>query len=485
VRPSASGIPSHYRAFIDGEWADAKDHIEVRNPANDKVFATVPACTTAEAQQALDAAEKAQPAWQALPPIERAGFLLKLTEGLKQKREHFAKLLVMEQGKTLNEALGEVDDTIRYITYAAESARRITGEILPADAAGEQLYIYRVPHGVTVGLCAFNYPLALVGRKIGPALITGNTMVLKPHDLTPVTACEFGHLIETAGLPKGVLSIVTGTTGEVGIPLVESEQTRLITVTGSIRAGQAIYAAAARNITVLSLELGGKAPFIVLEDANIDEAVEAAVIARYANCGQVCICNEAVFVHEKVAAEFTEKLVARAKQIKVGDPMNNIGMGPSTSKPGLDRVFDIVQKTVAEGAELALGGSRPDGREFESGYWMQPTVLLNGNAGMTAFQEEIFGPVMPVATIKSYEEAVEIANRREDGLSAYLWTRDHSRVMHAVNNLQTGTIFVNKGICGYIQGYHNGHKRSGLAGEDGVHGLEAYLQKRTVYYRHQ
>ncbi|MDP4611231.1 MAG: aldehyde dehydrogenase family protein [Opitutales bacterium] len=473
----------HYQSYINGKWSASESGatIDVENPANGEVFATVPACSTTQAMEALSAAEKAQPAWQALPPIERAGYLYKLADGLKTQRDHFAKLLVMEQGKTIHEALGEVDDTIRYMTYSAEAARRITGEIFPGDAPNEQLYNYRVPYGVTVGLCAFNYPLALIGRKVGPALITGNTMVVKPHDATPVASCEFAKLIEASGLPAGVLSIITGTTQEVGAPLVEDPRTRLITMTGSIRAGQIINAAAAKNLPAQSLELGGKAPFIVMEDADIDKAVDAAVIARFANCGQICICNETVLVHEAVADEFTEKLLKQVAQLKVGDPMQNIGMGPSTTAAGLERVFDIIEKTVAEGAELACGGKRPEGAEFEKGNWIEPTVLLNATADMTAVKEEIFGPVLPIVKVANYEEALAIHNSRNDGLSAYLWTQNHSRIMHAIHNMQTGTIFVNKGICGYIQGYHNGHKMSGLGGEDGIHGIEGYLQKRTVY----
>ncbi|MGJ8638425.1 MAG: aldehyde dehydrogenase family protein [Opitutaceae bacterium] len=480
---SNSETIQNYSCYINGQWTESETgaRIDVENPANGEVFATVPACSTAQALSALEAAEEAQPAWQALPPIKRAEYLYKIADGIKERREHLAKLLVLEQGKSLVEAFGEVDDTIRYITYSAEAGRRITGEILPSDMPNEQLYIHRVPFGVTLGLCAFNYPLALIGRKIGPALITGNTMVLKPHDVTPVTGCEFGKIIEASGLPAGVLSVVTGTAPEVGIPLVESPRTRLITMTGSTPAGQAIYASAAKNMAGLCLELGGKAPFIVCEDANIDKAVEAAVIARYANCGQVCICNEAVLVDERVADEFTEKLLKRVAQVKVGDPMLNIGMGPSTSSRGLERVYDIVDKTIAQGAELACGGKRPDGAEFEKGNWMEPTVLLNTNPSMAAFEEEIFGPVMPIAKVSGYEEALSICNARDEGLSAYLWTQNYNRMMHAIQNLQTGTIFMNKGICGYIQGYHNGHKLSGVGGEDGAHGLEGYLQKRTVY----
>ena len=472
-----------YQCFIDGRWTPSASGatIEVENPANGQVFATVPSCSPDQAREALAGAERAQPAWQALPPVQRAAYLYRLADGLKQQREHFARLLVLEQGKPLAEAYGEVDDTIRYITYSAEAGRRIAGEIFPSDAPDEQLYIYRVPHGVTVGLCAFNYPLALIGRKIGPALITGNTMVLKPNDMTPVTACEFGKLIESSGLPAGVLSMVTGTTGDVGVTLVQDPRTRLITQTGSIAGGQAIYASAAKNMAVLSLELGGKAPFIVLEDADVDKAVEAAVVARYANCGQVCICNESVLVHERIIDEFTDKLLRRVAAIKVGDPMQDIGMGPSTTRHGLERVFDIVEKTVAEGAELALGGRRPEGAGFEHGNWMEPTVLVNATPDMTAFKEEIFGPVLPIAKISGFDEALEICNARNDGLSAYLWTQNYNRIMRAIHELQTGTIFVNKGICGYIQGYHNGHKLSGIGGEDGVHGIEGYLQKRTVY----
>ncbi|WP_136063431.1 aldehyde dehydrogenase [Pontiella sulfatireligans] len=475
--------PKFYPCYINGEWigADHSDRIQVENPATGEVWAAVPNCSVEQAQQALETSQAAQQDWQDLPPVERANYIYELADRLKAEKEHFAKLLVMEQGKTLDEARFEVDDTIRYMTYSAEAARRIEGQIFPSDQPNEQLMIYKVPYGVTVGLCAFNYPLALIGRKLGPALVTGNTMVLKPHEATPVTASEFCRLVDEAGLPKGVVNMVIGTGAEIGAALVASPITKLVSVTGSIRAGQAICASAAENVTALSLELGGKAPFIVLDDADLDKAVEAAVVARFANCGQVCICNEVVLVHEKVADEFTEKVLARIKGIKVGDPMKNIGMGPSTTAGGLARIDDIVKKTVAEGATLACGGRRPEGPEFEKGNWYEPTVLLNATKDSTAVKEEIFGPVMPIVKISSYEEALEIANAREDGLSAYLWTRDYRKFMHAVGHLQVGTIFINKGIVGYIQGYHSGHKRSGLGGEDGVHGIEGYLQKRTIY----
>lgn len=473
----------YYQCFIDNQWCDAisGERLAVDNPASGEIVAQVPACSAEDAERALLSAEKARVQWALLPAVERANYLYRICDALQDERDHFARLLVMEQGKTLAEAEFEVDDTVRYMSYAAEAARRIQGEILPADAVNEQLYIHRVPFGVTLGICAYNYPLALIGRKLGPALVAGNVMILKPHESTPLSACEFCRLVEQAGLPPGVVNMVTGTGTELGQKLVESPITRMISVTGSTRAGQAIAAAASRNLAALSLELGGNAPFIVLEDADIDAAVEAAAVARFANAGQVCICNESVLVAESIADEFTEKLLTRAASVKLADPMSNAGMGPVSTAGSLARIQAMVTRSLAEGAEIALGGRRGDGERFGKGHWYEPTVLLNAKADSEVVREELFGPVLPVVRVDGYEEALRITNARPDGLSAYLWTRNPSVYMDAIKRLETGTIFVNKGIVGYVNGYHNGHKLSGLGGEDGVHGLEGYLQKRTVY----
>lgn len=474
---------NHYRAFLDNNWHDGStgQRVTVENPATGEPWAEVPDCNADDARAAIESSARAQKSWALLPSIERAGFLYAIAEGLRAEREHFATLLVREQGKTLAEASFEVDDTIRYLTYAAEAARRLRGDILPSDAANEQLFIYRVPYGVTVGLCAYNYPLALIGRKVGPALVTGNTMVIKPHEATPVTASEFCRVVKQAGVPPGVINLVTGAGIEAASALVEHPQTRLITLTGSIPAGQAVARSAATNLAALSLELGGKAPFIVLDTADIDAAVEAAAVARFANCGQVCICAEAVLVQEAIADEFTDKLLARVANVTPGDPINNAGMGPLTTAAARERMDTLVAQSVSEGAELAIGGRHPQGEHFEHGHWYEPTVLIGAQRDNIAVRDEIFGPVLPIVRIADHEEALDIANAREDGLSAYLWTRNPSVYMDAIQRLETGTIFLNKGIVGYIQGYHNGHKRSGLGGEDGEHGIDGYLQKRTVY----
>lgn len=478
----------YYRSFIDNKWIDgsSNERITVTDPSTGEAWAEVADCTVEDAARALESSDRAQKSWALLSPFERGEYLYKICEGLKAERGHFANLLVREQGKTLAEAEFEVDDTIRYMTYAAEGARRIQGDILPADVPGEQLFIFKVPYGVTLALCAYNYPLALIGRKVGPALVTGNTVIIKPHEATPVTASEFCRIVQEAGVPKGVINSLSGGGIALGTELVKSPITKLVSLTGSIRAGQGVAATAAENLTALSLELGGKAPFIVLKDSDIDEAVEAAAVARFANCGQVCICAETVMVEDAIADEFTDKLLKRVGEVRLGNPMQNAGMGPVTTAGARARVHRLVEDSIAQGAELATGGKIPENMDagLQGGNWYEPTVLLNANRDTPVVKEEIFGPVLPIMRIADYEEALDVTNARQDGLSAYLWTKNASVYMDAINRMDVGTIFLNKGISGYVQGYHNGHKRSGVGGEDGYYGLEGYLQKRTVYMKY-
>ncbi len=477
----------HYPCYIDGEWCDSSNGkvFEVDNPANHEVWATVPDCTAEDAERALQSSLKAQKGWQALPAIERANHIMNIVEGLKPKRDMFAKLLVKEQGKTLPEAYGEFDDTLNYMSYAAQAARRIAGHIFPSDAPNEKLLIQKVPYGVTVGMCAYNYPLALIGRKVGPALVTGNTMVIKAHEATPVTASEFCKVVHEAGVPKGVINMVSGKGLTVSSHLVKSPITRLISLTGSTRAGQGIYASAAENVTALILELGGKATFTVLKDADLEKAADAAVVSRYANCGQVCICNELILVEDEVADEFTQMVLERVKALTVGDPMSDVNMGPSVTPQGITRIDQMVKDSVAQGAKLEIGGHRPKGAEFEKGNWYAPTVLTNVTPDMPVAKQEIFGPILPIIRVKDYAEAVTIANDREDALSCYIFTRDIDTIMRSMQDFEVGTVFINKQIVGYIQGYHSGHKRSGIGGEDGVHGIENYLQKRAIYLSYE
>lgn len=473
-----------YQMYINGQWvpSDSAKEIEVENPTNEEVIATVPAGNAEDAQRALEAAKAAQPAWAAMPAIERGNVLVRVADLVFANRERLAKSLVREQGKIYSLALGEVDVTADFIRFAAQAARRMEGDIYPSDLPNEHIWIHKVPYGVTVGLAAWNFPLALAGRKLGPALVTGNAMVVKPPSITPVTTLEFAQLAHEAGVPAGVLNVVTGGGSTMGKALVTNPITRLVTMTGSVETGQELYKLASENITAIRLELGGKAPFIVLEDADIEQAVDAAMISRFLNCGQVCTCNERMYVHEAVYQEFMEKFIAAAGKLKIGDPMvEGTDIGPKVSGVELEAMEAMVEGAVRDGCKIALGGKRPSGTMFEKGHWYEPTVLTEATNDMKIMQEEIFGPVVPVAKICDFDEALSLANDSQFGLSAFLFTRDMKRIMRCVRELDFGEIYVNRPMGEQRQGFHNGFKRSGTGGEDGKYGLENYLEKKTFY----
>ncbi len=473
-----------YRMYINGQWLPSVsgEEIEVENPATEEIIATVPAGNAEDAQKALEAAQSAQPAWAAMPAVERGKILMRVADNLLDNRERLARLLVTEQGKTYSLALGEVDVTADFINFAAQGARRLEGDIYPSDLPNEHIWIHKVPYGVTVGLVAWNFPLALAGRKLGPALVAGNAMVVKPPSVTPVTTLEFAQLAHEAGIPAGVLSIVTGRGSAIGKELVSNPITRLVTMTGSVGTGQELYRLAADNITAIRLELGGKAPFIVMEDADIDKAVEAAMISRYLNCGQVCTCNERMYIHEAVYKEFMDKFVAESAKLKIGNPMEeDTDIGPKVSGVELEAMEKMVEEAIEAGCKVAFGGKRPVGSMFEKGHWFEPTVLTEATNDMKIMHEEIFGPVIPVAKISSFEEGLALANDSDLGLSAFLFTQDAKRIMRCVQELDFGEIYVNRPMGELRQGFHNGLKRSGTGGEDGKYGMENYLEKKTFY----
>ena len=474
---------SKYRQFIGGEWIDStsKKFVDVENPATEETIAKVPAGTVEDAERALEAARSAQPAWEALPPVERGDLLRRLAHLVAENRDRLARVVVAEQGKPFAEARGEVDGTSLYLTHAAEEARRITGDILPSDNPDEQIWIQRVAHGVVVALTAWNYPLALAARKIGPALIAGNTVVVKSHEGTPLSALELAQLVQQAGFPPGVVNVVTGEGRSVGEMLVTHPITNLITMTGSTKAGQEIFRAAADGLKVLRLELGGKAPFIVAEDADVGAAVKAAIASRFENCGQICICNERMYIHEKIADEFMDRFLAAVGRLEVGDPMGKFDLGPKFSAFELDKVANMVDTARAAGAEVLVGGAPLTGGKFDKGYWYPPTVLTNVNNDMEVMREEVFGPVIPIMKVGDFDEALALANDSRYGLSAYVFTKDLKRLMRLVNGLNFGEIYVNRAGEDAAHAFHGGYGYSGLGGEDGKYGLEGYFRKKTIY----
>ena len=472
-----------YRMYIDGQWSNGEstETIEVENPANEEIIATIPAGTVNDAQHALEAAKRAQPKWAALPPIERAKLLHKLADAVLAQRDHLARIVTLEQGKPIKEALGEVGATETFLRYAAESARRIEGDIMPSDNPNEEVWIRRVPYGVVVALTAWNYPSALVTRKIGPALVAGNTVVVKGHECTPLSGLELARLADETGFPKGVINVVTGPGHPVGEALTTSPLTDLITLTGSVRAGKEIYRAGAEKLAVLRLELGGKAPFVVMEDADLESAVQAAVVARFTNCGQICTCNERMYVHEKIADEFLDRFVARARSLTIGDPMQNFDLGPKVNRSEVEKVETIVNEAMDGGAKALLGGKRLRDGQFAKGHWFEPTILTGLENNAPIFQREIFGPVIPVLRFRDFEQAMNLANQTEYGLSAFIFTNDFRRIMNLSRTLHFGEVYVNRPNGELIQGFHNGWRISGLGGEDGKYGLDGYFRKQTTY----
>ncbi|MCB1497705.1 MAG: aldehyde dehydrogenase [Bauldia sp.] len=472
-----------YRHYVNGEWvlSTVKEWLEVENPATGDVIASVPRGSEEDADRAVVSAHRAQPAWEALPPIERAELLKTLGRLILENRERLAQVVIAEQGKPLQEARGEIEGAALYLTYAAEEARRITGDIIPSDNPDEQIWIERVAHGVVIALTAWNYPAALMCRKIGPALIAGNTVVVKSHEGTPISALEIAQLSAQAGFPPGVINVVSGTGEGLGQALVRHPLTRLVTLTGSVRAGKAVFAAAADGLKVLRLELGGKAPFIVAEDADIGAAVRAAVVSRFENCGQICICNERMYLHEKIADEFLDKFVQAVKGLKVGDPTKLVDVGPKFSGPELDKVEAMVDAATAAGASVLTGGKRLSEGEFSRGHWFDPTVLKVDDNAMQIMQDEVFGPVVPVMTVTDFDEGLRLANESRYGLSAYVFTKDLRRMMRLIRELRFGEIYVNRGGGDVVHAHHAGMRDSGLGGEDGKYGLEGYFQKKTIY----
>jgi lactaldehyde dehydrogenase/glycolaldehyde dehydrogenase len=474
--------------YINGEWVQPQNGqmINVLNPANDEVVGTVSNGDEKDAETALKAAEKAQKGWAKIPPRKRAELMYAFTREIQANRDELATVLTKEQGKLFTVAQFEVDVCCSFINYACEWARRIEGDILPSDNENEQIWVQKIPRGVVSIITAWNFPLALAGRKIGPALVAGNAVVVKPTSETPMSTLMLGELAKKAGIPDGVLNIITGSGRVMGEALVKNPITKMVSMTGSTPAGQSIFKAASENLAHVQLELGGKAPFIAFEDCDIDVAVDAALHSRFDNCGQVCTCNERMYIHEDIYDVFMEKFMAKVKQIKVGDPFSKESdMGPKINKAELKHMHELVDISIKEGATLAYGGKKPSGPEFEKGNWFLPTILTDVKQDMTIVHEEAFGPILPVLKFNKFEQVMDYANDCEFGLAAMVFTNDMNRIMRCKEELDFGEIYINRGHGEMHQGFHNGYKMSGTGGEDGQYGFEQYMEKKTFYVNYK
>ncbi len=473
-----------YEMFIDGEFVhEDTPMIQVVNPATEAVVSEVPAGSAKHVNAAVLAAERAQKAWAKRPAIERAGYLREIAQGIRAKADFLARIIAEEQGKVMPLAKVEVLFTADYLDYMAEFARRYEGEIIQSDRPNENILLFKLPIGVVAGILPWNFPFFLIARKLAPALVTGNTIVIKPSSETPNNAFEFAAIVAESSLPKGVFNLVSGAGAVVGHALAGHPRVDMVSMTGSVEGGVKIMHAAADNVTKVSLELGGKAPAIVMADADLDLAARAICDSRIINTGQVCNCAERVYVHEAVADAFVTKVVAAMEAVRYGDPLQDdtLDMGPLVSKAQLESVEAAVAQALADGATCLLGGRRAEQRP---GFYFEPTVLTGCRQETAIMQQEIFGPVLPITTFKDLDEAIELANDCEFGLTSSIYTKSIDVAMRACKELKFGETYVNRENFEAMQGFHAGWRKSGIGGADGKHGLEEYLQSHVVYLQY-
>jgi len=471
--------------LIGDEWQKASGApFDVLNPANEETIATIAASTADDVERALTSARNAQRAWATMPSVERGDRIRSMAALLDENKDALARLIVQEVGKPMAQAEGEVAFAVGLLRYNADWDRRLEGEVLPGDVAGEVIHLLRAPLGVISAICPWNYPLAVLCRKLGPALVTGNTVVAKPSEIAPLAAMEAVRLVQEAGvLPPGVLNLVSGA-ARTGEALVTSPLTSMVSFTGHRDTGKRIMALASERLTRVALELGGKAPAIVWKDADLDVAVPAVVAARHTNCGQVCTAAERVLGHHAILDEFSDRYVRAVEELVVGDPTGDVDMGPLVSAAQHAKTTSALERAIDEGATVVTGGGRPEGKAFGRGYWFAPTVLADVRSGMDVMREEVFGPVTPIVGVSSLDEALELANDSRYGLSAYLFTNEYGTVMRAVNDLEFGEIYINRTLGESIHAHHAGFKESGIGGEDGKWGLLRYTQLKTAYHHY-
>ena len=472
-----------YELFINGKFIPngSRKMIQVLNPATEEVISEVPQATEEDVRAAVDAAYEAQKSWAKIPAIQRAGYLRELAQLVSENIELFAQTTAEENGKLIGQARDEAGWLPEYINYYAGMARHIKGEIITSDRPNENIFLYKRPIGVVAGIMPWNFPLFLIGRKMAPALIAGDTVVLKPSSDTPNGAYEFAKLVAKSSLPAGVINVITGSGSVVGNALACNPKVAMVSMTGSTDSGRKIMKAAADHIAKVSLELGGKAPVIVMDDCKLDETVQHVFNSRFIYNGQVCNCAERIYVQEGIAPAFIEKMTAKIKAATYGDPIKNpdATIGPQVNKKQQEHIDELVQSAIAEGATLVCGGKKAmvNGK----GYYYEPTLLVDCRHEMRIMKEEIFGPVMPISTFKTLDEAIEKANDCIYGLTSSIYTQNTDVMMRAMNEIRFGETYVNREHFEAFQGFHAGVRQSGNGGDDGEHGLDEFMETQVCY----
>ena len=460
---------------IDGKWltADSNQSIEVTNPASGEVLGTIPKMGADETRRAIDAANAAYPAWRAKTAKERASILRKWFDLMMENQEDLAKMMTAEQGKPFKESMGEIVYAASFIEWFAEEGKRVYGDTIPQHAPGKRIVVTKEPIGVCAAITPWNFPAAMITRKCGPALAAGCTMVVKPATATPYSALALAELAERAGVPAGVFSVVTGSSGAIGGEMTSNPIVRKLTFTGSTEIGKLLMEQCAGTVKKTSMELGGNAPFIVFNDADIDEAVLGAMASKFRNTGQTCVCANRLLVQDGVYEEFSKKLAAAVEEMRVGDGLKGeTEQGPMIDMAAVEKVEEHIEDAVAKGAKVISGGSRHD----LGGTFFQPTVLAEVNTDMKVTKEETFGPVAPLYRFETEEQALQMANDTEFGLAAYFYSRDIGRVWRVMEGLEYGIVGVNEGIISTEVAPFGGMKESGTGREGSKYGIEDYLE---------
>jgi succinate-semialdehyde dehydrogenase/glutarate-semialdehyde dehydrogenase len=482
--PTQAGLPSlplkdpklfRTQSYIDGEWLGNGKTFPIVNPATGARLADVPDLGVTETKKAIDAAERAWPAWRAKTAKERAAILRKWFDLMMAAQEDLAQILTAEQGKPLAEARGEIAYGASFIEWFAEECKRSYGDVIPTHQADKRVLVIKQPIGVSAMITPWNFPNAMITRKAAPALAAGCTVVLKPAEQTPLSALAMAELAERAGIPKGVFNVITGDAPTIGAELCANPKVRKLSFTGSTEVGRILMRQSADTIKKLSLELGGNAPFIVFDDADLDAAVEGALASKYRNAGQTCVCANRIYVQDGVYDRFAAKLADKVKSFKVGPGTEpGVVIGPLIDEQGMKKVEKHVADALGKGAQVMLGGKRMQGLFF------QPTVLTNVTPEMIVSYEETFGPVAPLIRFKTEEEVIRLANNTEFGLSGYFYSRDVGRIFRVAEAMETGIVGANVGIISTEVAPFGGVKQSGLGREGSKYGLDEYLEVKYI-----
>lgn len=467
------------QAYIDGSWVDADNGqtIKVNNPATNDIIGTVPKMGAAETRRAIEAADKALPAWRALTAKERANKLRKWFDLMIENQDDLARLMTIEQGKPLAEAKGEIAYAASFLEWFGEEAKRIYGDTIPGHQPDKRIIVIKQPIGVTAAITPWNFPSAMITRKAGPALAAGCTMVLKPASQTPYSALALAELAERAGIPKGVFSVVTGSAGEVGGELTSNPIVRKLTFTGSTEIGRQLMAECAKDIKKVSLELGGNAPFIVFDDADLDAAVEGALISKYRNNGQTCVCANRLYVQDGVYDAFVEKLKVAVAKLNIGNGLEQgVTTGPLIDSKAVAKVEEHIADAVSKGAKVLTGG-KPHAL---GGTFFEPTILVDVPKSALVSKDETFGPLAPVFRFKDEAEVIAMSNDTEFGLASYFYARDLARVFRVAEQLEYGMVGINTGLISNEVAPFGGIKASGLGREGSKYGIEDYLEVKYL-----